>query len=82
MLQCARYHHQAFTLVRYFPPLEKFHCVPHSWLQESRKTERGRGAAGAHHKTACCSCAGNRVKGHRALDLLGQQVVEEGGATP
>ncbi|KAM7387947.1 hypothetical protein PAMP_024151 [Pampus punctatissimus] len=44
---------------------------------------RGRGAR-MHHKTACCSCAGDEgvgggVKGHRELDLLGQQVVGEGG---
>lgn len=35
-----------------------------------------------HHKTACCSCAGDRVQGHRELNLLGHQVVEERGVNP
>lgn len=71
---CARCLHRAFTSLRHLPPLEKSYPGP---VFGCKRRSRG---ASAHRKTACCYCAEDGVKGHRELDLLGQQLVIEGGA--
>lgn len=64
-----------FTLLRHLPPLEKSYSAPAVGCKKAEKAE-GRGS-----RCTPSNCRRAGVKGHRGLDLLGQQMVEEGGAT-
>lgn len=50
-------HVTGLHVIKTFTTPRKVLFCPRGWLQESWKSRRGEGA-GAHHQTACCSCAG------------------------